>query len=415
LTLQPALTRPDTSARSELNWYNFALITSVAAGGIQGVLFPWLITVHLALPPYWVGVAQMASSLPTLLFVLWGGAIADRVEVRARLIRLQLALNLPHLGLVVVLLAGALEYWIAIVYILGPGIISAFMMPARDVAITRIAVRAKIDLVKAITAATGLQFGGQIIGFAMGGLASETGPVPLLCVQVALNLVSVYGLSRIHPQPPLRQQSEHGAIITEIMEGLDAVRRNDRIWPALVLLGASSLFIMGVYMVGMPLMIRDAYGGGSGAFALMNAAFMGGVMAGTMTLSRLKPVHRQGRLVMCMLVCSWTALFLLSFQPPQWAFYLIMLCWGVTGGISMSTSRALVQESADPAMRARVISVYQLAQMGGGPIGSLIVGVLIGAFGLKVSFLVPLGAIALVWLSVLLFTPLWGLTRESRA
>jgi MFS family permease len=407
--------KPDVRVRMELNWYNFALISSVAAGGIQGVLFPWLITVHLALPPYWVGVAQMMSSLPTLLFVLWGGAIADRVEARAHLIRLQLVLNLPHLGLVAVLLAGALEYWIAILYILGPGIISAFMMPARDAAITRIAVRADIDLVQAITAATGLQFGGQILGFAIGGLASETGPVPLLCAQIALNLVSVYGLSRIQAQPPLRHQSEHGPLYAEIAEGLAAVGRNRRIWPALLLLGASSLFIMGVYMVGLPLMIRDAYGGGSAAFALMNAAFMAGVMAGTMTLSRLKPVMRQGRLVMSMLVCSWTALLLLSLQPPQWAFYLIVLCWGVTGGISMSTSRALVQESADPAMRARVISVYQLAQLGGGPIGSLIVGALIGAFGLKLAFVVPLVAIALIWLSVRAFTPLWSLTRENRS
>lgn len=169
---------PGARPASELGWYNLALAGSVAAGGIQGVLFPWLITVHLDKSAQWVGVAQMMSMLPTLLFVLWGGAIADRIEARAYLIRLQLAINIPHLALIAVLAAGALEYWVAILYVLGPGIISAFLMPARDAAIARIAMRENRDLGRAITAATGLQFGGQIVGFGLGGLASEIGPIP---------------------------------------------------------------------------------------------------------------------------------------------------------------------------------------------------------------------------------------------
>ena len=397
----------------ELRWYNLALIASVAAGGIQGVLFPWLVTVHLNQPAYLVGVAQMMSMLPTLLFVLWGGAIADRVEARSYLIRLQLAINVPHLALIAVLAAGALQYWIIIVYVLGPGIISAFLMPARDTAITRIAVREKIDMVRAITAATGLQFGGQILGFALGGLASETGPIPLIGAQIVFNLVSIYGLTRLSAQPPLRQTAEHRPILAEIGEGLVAVRANARIWPALLLLGSSSLFIMGVYMVGIPLMIRDVYGGGSGAFALMNIAFMAGVMGGTTVLSRLRAVRRPGRLMMLSLIGSWTALLCMSLQPPSWLFFCIVLCWGVSGGISMSTSRGLVQESAAPAMRARIVSVYQLAQLGGGPIGALLAGVLSGWYGLTVAFAVPLVAIAIVWVLVFTFTPLWNVQREG--
>ncbi len=404
---------PGARPASELGWYNLALAGSVAAGGIQGVLFPWLITVHLDKSAQWVGVAQMMSMLPTLLFVLWGGAIADRIEARAYLIRLQLAINIPHLALIAVLAAGALEYWVAILYVLGPGIISAFLMPARDAAIARIAMRENRDLGRAITAATGLQFGGQIVGFGLGGLASEIGPIPLLCIQIALNLISILGLTRIHPQPPLRQPEDHGAILGEIGDGLAAARSDARIWPTILLLGTSSIFFMGVYMVGLPLMIRDIYQGGSGAFALMNTAFMGGVMAGTFALSRFRPVRRQGRLIMMMLLGSSAAMLATSLHPPEWAFYLIILCWGVSGGISMSTSRAIVQEASEPAMRARIVSVYQLAQMGGGPVGSLLVGALSGWLGLTLAFLLPLSAIAAIWISVFLFTPLWRVGRNA--
>ena len=45
----------------------------LGTGGIQSVLFPWLIAVYLQESPTRVGIAQMAGLLPMLFLVLFGG------------------------------------------------------------------------------------------------------------------------------------------------------------------------------------------------------------------------------------------------------------------------------------------------------------------------------------------------------
>ena len=69
------------------------------------------------------------------------------------------------------------------------------------------------------------------------------------------------------------------------------------------------------------------------------------------------------------------------FGVPIDVFYLLIFLWGAGGGITMSMSRSIVQESAPPSHRARVMSVYSLGMMGGMPMGSLAMGYVIGVFG----------------------------------
>ena len=63
---------------SGLNLYLLANSTWFLAFGIQMVVFAWLITIQLHESPTRVGIAQMALLLPTLVFILVGGSLADR-------------------------------------------------------------------------------------------------------------------------------------------------------------------------------------------------------------------------------------------------------------------------------------------------------------------------------------------------
>ena len=82
---------------SGLRWYLTSTAFYLVPGGIQMVLFPWLVAIFLHESPERVGLAQMASQLPMLLLILWGGLIGDRVDQRRLLIRLQLAMMFPPL------------------------------------------------------------------------------------------------------------------------------------------------------------------------------------------------------------------------------------------------------------------------------------------------------------------------------
>jgi hypothetical protein len=58
---------------SGLRWYLASTACFLVPGGIQMVMFPYLVAVYLAESPARVGIAQMASQLPMLFLILWGG------------------------------------------------------------------------------------------------------------------------------------------------------------------------------------------------------------------------------------------------------------------------------------------------------------------------------------------------------
>ena len=55
----------------------------------------------------------------------------------------------------------------------------------------------------------------------------------------------------------------------------------------------------------------------------------------------------------------------------------------------MTLSRAIVQEASPPTHRARILSVFTLGMMGGMPVGSAILGVLVEYMGVQSAVLVP--------------------------
>jgi predicted MFS family arabinose efflux permease len=80
----------------------------------------------------------------------------------------------------------------------------------------------------------------------------------------------------------------------------------------------------------------------------------------------------------------------------------------------MSQSRAIVQESASDALRARMLAGFNLGTMGGGPIGSLLTGYVIRWLGPTDAVLVPCGLMVLLWAAVYFFTPLWRIEAPPK-
>ena len=112
---------------------------------------------------------------------------------------------------------------------------------------------------------------------------------------------------------------------------------------------------------------------------------------------------------------SCAVLSVLNQELPQWLFYLVVYLWGLGGGISMTMSRAIVQEAAPDTHRARIMSVYSLGMMGGMPIGSLVLGWCVGQFGARDAVLVPVVGMAITAFLLLLTSGLWRVQRQALA
>ncbi len=78
----------------------------------------------------------------------------------------------------------------------------------------------------------------------------------------------------------------------------------------------------------------------------------------------------------------------------------------------MTMGRTIVQLAAPASHRARVLALYQLGFSGGAPIGSLIMGFLVGWLGIHTAVLVP--SATMICILILLFlSPIWHYRAEE--
>lgn len=399
---------PARDHRADHRWYMAGLWGYFLAGGIQGVLFPWIIAFVLHESSERVGIAQMFSMLPMLLLGLFGGATADRTELRGHLMRLQSVAMIPPLVLAVLMYNGIVTYEIMILYVLALSSLGGYVMPARDSMLSRVAMHSLGgNIQRAVALAMSGQFLGQVGGYALGSPAEYIGAWPLLILQSALLGFAAFTTSRLAPAPPSPRANQRRTPFRDVKEGLVAVWHDERIRPVLLMMFFSGILFMGVFMVLFPILIRDVYHGSSREISFVFMSFFGGIGISSFALSRFRSVRRQGRAIMLAMCTGSVVMVFIHFEPPMWGVFLLAHCWGLAAGISMSQSRAIVQERASDALRARMLAGFNLGTMGGGPIGSVLIGFLIAAVGPLDAVLVPCALMGVLWVAIYFLTPLW--------
>ena len=220
---------------TEFYWYVGGHGFYFMSQGIQAVMFPYLVTFYLQMPAHMVGIGQMFAMLPMFGLVLFGGMSADRAELRMHLIRLQCIATLPMLVLTAFLIEKqSLTFTWLVSCVTAVGCAGAFIMPARDSLLSRVAHRTPHgDLQKAVTASTGSQFGSQFIGmsFCILCLHFKVDVAIIMLVAVLAYLISAFCGTYVKSAPPeisnatsnaLRDQKEPmvRTMANQIHEGL---------------------------------------------------------------------------------------------------------------------------------------------------------------------------------------------------
>ena len=172
--------------------------------------------------------------------------------------------------------------------------------------------------------------------------------------------------------------------------------------------GFNGMMHIGVFIVAIPLLLKDYQLMDARSFALIQMTFIVGGVCATLAMLRRGNVEYPGRSVLFCLLYAALILMGLSAGPTLPGLFFLVFLWGVVSGISSSLGRSLIQQQTEEGMRGRSLSVYQLMLLGSAPIGAVISGYLVGwqdAFWLlKVS-----GIASLVAFFFSLFVqPLWS-------
>lgn len=380
--------RPDR----QLTWYNASNALWMAGFSMQQLLVTWILVGVLERSPETVGLAQLIIGLPALLFMLWGGVIGDRMDGRKLLIQSHLLSMLPPLILALAIFFDHLGFWAVILTALAANLLNSASNPARN---TILNIVAGSRLQYAISLSTGIGSVATIMGTRVAGSIDSVGLIEVLLIQVACFGIGAIFLIGLRPHAPSPQTSQAPSTqaaptsMTEIIrEGL-VYTWNFKLARDIVGLNfLSSFFNAGAWMVAIPFIISRIYAGDALLLANITVVFYFGSLIANFGLLKFMPLLRPGRLYLIMQVSRVLVLYLIWIEPSIEWFYLASAYWGFNMGVTTTMSRLMIQEIAEPAFRSRLMSVFTLGLMSATPMGSVVLGFVIGLFG-ELNAMIP--------------------------
>ena len=376
-----------TSAR----WFLTSVITYMIPNGIQMVMLSYLMAIELKQAPGSFGITQMVGQLPLLLFLLMGGWVADRVDTRRWLMTLQTIGLIMPLVLAFLVWRNAVTEGSILIYAMVWGVVGAFSLPARDGLLRRVA---GTNVQRMVGLAIGTQFGAQMLGQALAGQATRLGTVTVLVLEAALLAAGIFVASRL-PGGRAKQAASKGSLLNELGAGLSMIFSTPVLMANYIISSGMGVFFGGVFLVLIPLAVRDLYHGGASDIASAYVMFAAGTLLSIARLTQRGGARRPGRALVTTQFTACAALLPISIGIPIWGFYMCIFLWGLSAGVAMTMSRTIMQEQAPSSHQARIMAALTLMTTGGGPLGAFITGQAIDSAGVQGAVLMPiLGVLA---------------------
>ncbi len=369
----------------------FASIVVWLGTWLQNTGAGWLMTT-LAPRPFVVAMVQAATIMPVFLLALPGGAMADIVDRRTFLIGTQIWTMAAAALLAILTLTGGMTAGWLLILTFAIGIGAALTQPAWSAIIPEMVPRE--DLVGAITL-NGIGFNlTRAIGPALAGFLILLGGSGLTFSLYAVSILTVIGALVMWRRNRRFTGLPREHLISAMRAGMRFVRNTPAIQHAMVRTIAYSIPASAPWAL-LPLYVRRDLDLGPGMYGvILGMMGVGGVTSGMLLPIVRARLSRNATVVTCSLFsCAGMALVGLA---NSWALAAAgMLLFGVGWTSAYATIQAAAQLVCPPWVRARSLSIYQLAQNGALTVGSFAWGWVGGLIGLHKTFLAA-AAIGLV-------------------
>jgi MFS family permease len=343
----------------------------------------WLMT-SLAPQPFIVAMVQAATIMPVFLLALPGGALADIVDRRVFLIGTQFWTILAAITLATLTLAHAMTASMLLALTFAIGIGAALTGPAWSAIVPELVPRE--DLVQAI-ALNGIGFNlTRAIGPALAGalilIGGSSLAFSLYSVSIVAVLAALFTWHRGRRFTGLPR--EH--LLSAIRAGVRFVRNTPAVQYAMVRTIAYSVPAAAPWAL-LPLLVRQHLGLGPGMYGvILGMMGIGGVTSG-MLLPLVRGHIDRGTTVIGCTAFSCAGIALLGATRHWLPASIGMLLFGVGWTSAYATIQAAAQLVCPPWVRARALSIYQLAQNGALTGGSFVWGWLAEHFGMADTLL----------------------------
>ncbi len=334
----------------------FGLIALMAAVNMQMVAraqLAWDLTDSIRM----VGLVGAAFAPPILIFSLFGGVIADRVE-RKRVIQFgQLGIAIMSLFIGVSILTEAVTIWHLIGSAALQGCIWAFLMPARQAVIPQLVGRENMTNAIALNA-SGMSLMTLAAPGIGGVLYATAGPDIAYFTIAGLALLASVLTSRM-PRLPAGASSARHRMASEIADGLRYVANNRTVLFLLLLALSSTVFAMPFRSL-LPAFVEEAFKRDAASVGLLLSMIGLGSLAGSLFIAGLRRGSKRGPVLIATTAMSGGAIVLAAFAPSYAQVVAIMVLLGIGDSGRRSLNASLIMENTDEDHRGRVMGIYMM-------------------------------------------------------
>jgi MFS family permease len=352
--------------------------------------------------PAYLGLVGFASGVPTWLFMLYAGVIADRMRRRTLMLITQSAM----MALAFVIAGLAFLHWIqpwhilVLAFLLGTA--NAFEAPARQSFVLEMVPPE--DMTNAIALNSAMFNTAMALGPMAGGLIyAFIGPAWCFTINGVSFVAVIFALRRMSLEP-FSPKPGRASALADLKEGLRYVAAHPLIRTIIGLIGMISL--VGISFVTLlPAWSVSVLHGDARTNGFLQSARGVGALGAALLIASLGRFRFRGRLLTfgTFALPVMAALFALS----RWTPLSLVLIFGagVASILVFNLSNALVQTHAPDGLRGRIMSIYTLVFFGLMPLGALAVGFAAERLGQTPTVLIGAGSMFVAAASLAVFTP----------
>lgn len=330
----------------------------------------WMMT-SLTTRPIWVALVQTAATLPVFLLGLPSGALADNLDRKRYFLVTQLWVAVVAAILSAFVFLDMMSPPVLLVLVFFNGIGMAMRWPVFSAIVPEIVSRRQLPAALALNGVS--MNASRIIGpLVAGALIASAGSAWVFLLNAVLSLGAAFIIhrwKREHTPDPLGRERLGAAMRV----GFQYVAQSYHLKGVLLRI-AVFFFHSTALMALLALLARGIQGGGAGTFTLLLASMGAGAIASSAFLPQLRRRYSRDGLVLRGTAMQAGAMAVMAVTDLAWVAVPAMFLGGAAWITTANTLSVSIQMGLPDWVRARGMSMYQMAIMGASASGAAIWG-----------------------------------------
>ncbi|WP_324656029.1 MFS transporter [Bacillus cereus] len=340
-----------------------------------------------------LGVVFVALSVPRLIFMIVGGAVADKFPKKNIMFYSNIIRAILVATILTWFIVGDVTLYTFALFALFFGLADAFFWSADGSILPELVEKSRLTQANSLTQMTNQA--SVILGPVLGGILIKfTNYETIFSITILLLIVAAILVQKIQFTMPEQKDTDKG-MFTSIKEGILYVKESPFLSTFLICSAFLNLFLIGPMQVGFPLFVKNVLHGDSLQFSYLEASVGGGMAIGAIIVGLKNINRRRGLFCIIMMLLSGIFFLAINFSTVLWQALLAGMFYGITIAMAIVPLMAMIQSTVKEEMMGRVMSLLMLSSMGFIPLSYAFTSIAL-AIGIPIVTIMKSGAIAVI-------------------